>query len=66
MVSSFSQDFSTNIVADTMVVVWVGEEMNKLFEHARGVVKGDSYIKAMDKVAQGIKRLTNQAKARSS
>ena len=47
-----------------MVVMLGGEEMKKLFEHVGGVTPADSYIKAMDKVEQGIKRLTNQATAR--
>ena len=47
-----------------MVVMLGGEEMNKLFEHVGGVAEDDSYIRAMDKVEQGIKRLTNQATAR--
>ena len=47
-----------------MVVMLGGEEMNKLFEHVGGVIDGDSYIGAMDKVEQGIKLLTNQATAR--
>ena len=47
-----------------MVVMLGGEEMKKLFEHVGGVNPADSYIKAMDKVEQGIRRLTNQATAR--
>ena len=47
-----------------MVVMLGGEEMKKLFEHVGGVNAADSYTKAMDKVEQGIKRLTNQATAR--
>ena len=42
------------------MLVMLGE-MKKLFEHEEGVVEDDSYIKAMAKVEQGIKRLTNQA-----
>jgi hypothetical protein len=38
--------------------------MNKIFEHVGGVVEVDRYMKAMDKVEQGIKLLTNQATAR--
>ena len=47
-----------------MTVMLGGEEMNKLFEHVGAVTDGDSYVKAMDKVEQGIKGLTNQATAR--
>ena len=41
-----------------------GEEMNKLFQHVGKVTDEDTYIGAMNKVEQGIKRLTNQATAR--
>ena len=44
-----------------MMVMLGGEEMKKLFKHVGGVVEDDSYIKAMAKGEQGIKRLTNQA-----
>ena len=46
------------------MVMLGGEEMKKLFEHVGEVNAADSYTKAMDKVEQGIKRLTNQATAR--
>ena len=47
-----------------MVVMLGGDDMKKLFEHVGAVAAGYSYVKAMDKVEQGIRMLTNQATAR--
>ena len=41
-----------------------GDEMERLFEHVGGVVAADNYGKAVKKVEEGIKKLTNQATAR--
>ena len=38
--------------------------MEKLFDHVGGVAAGDTYHRALQKVEDGIKRLTNQATAR--
>ena len=43
------------------MVMLGGEGMKKLFQHVGGVVEEDSYIKAIAKVEESIKRLTNQA-----
>ena len=41
-----------------------GDEMEKLFDHVGKVVEADTFKKALDKVENGIKGLTNQATAR--
>ena len=41
-----------------------GEKMIKLFEQVGVVIDEDSYVGAMDKVEQGIKALTNQARSK--
>ena len=49
-----------------MMVMLGGEEMKKLCQHQGGVVEEDSYIKAMAKAEESIKRLTNQAPSKLS
>ena len=44
-----------------IIVILGGEEMNELFEHVGVVTDEDSYVRAMDKVEQGIKALNNQS-----
>ena len=47
-----------------LVLSFGGDEMERLFEHVGEVEDGDTYSKAMKKVEEGIKKLTNQATAR--
>ena len=44
-----------------IMVMLGGQEMKKLIQHVGGVVQEESYIKAIAKVEDSIKRLTNQA-----
>ena len=48
------------------LLMLVGEEMKKLFQHVGGVVEEDSYIKAMATADESIKRLTKQATSKLS
>ena len=49
-----------------IIVLLGGEEMNELFEQVGVVTDEDTYVGAMDKVEQGIKALTNQARPKLS
>ena len=48
----------------SLILCFGGDEMERLFEHVGKVEESDTYAKAMKKVEEGIRKLTNQATAR--